>query len=87
MEEGEYILVDNIDIATNRPFRLERVFGENSSDWGDDSNDTYYDYTDGTSYTFTGLDPETEYYYSVRGHYVFTFSDKLILSRIRRMLA
>lgn len=78
MEEGEYILVDNIDIATNRPFRLERVFGENSSDWGDDSNDTYYDYTDGTSYTFTGLDPETEYYYSVRGHYVFTFSDKLI---------
>lgn len=78
MEEGEYILVDNIDIATNRPFRLERVFGENSSDWGDESNDTYYDYTDGTSYTFTGLDPETEYYYSVRGHYVFTFSDKLI---------
>lgn len=78
MEDGEYILVDNIGITTNRPSRLERVFGENSSDWGDDSNDTYYDYTDGTSYTFTGLDSETEYYYSVRGHYVFTFSDKLI---------
>lgn len=78
MEEGEYIVVDNIDITTNRPSTFERVFGENSSDWGEDSNDTRYDYTEDTHYTFTGLDPETEYYYAVRGHYVFTYSNKIL---------
>ena len=78
MEEGEYIIVDNVGITTNRPSVLERVWGENSSDWGEDSNDTRYDYTEDTEYTFTGLDPETEYYYGVRGHYVFTYSDKVL---------
>ena len=78
MEDGEYIIVDNVDITTNRPSVLERVWGENSSDWGEDSNDTRYDYTEDTEYTFTGLDPETEYYYGVRGHYVFTYSDKVL---------
>ena len=36
---------------------------------------TYYDYVDETSYTFTDLDPEAEYYVGVRSHYVSLFSD------------
>lgn len=80
LAEGEYIVVDNIDITTNRPSKLERVMGENSlngSDYGADSNYDFYDMTDDcyqTSYTFTDLDPETEYYYGIRAHYVKIFS-------------
>lgn len=77
--EGEYLVVDNIDITTNRPFKLERVMGENSYSGG--GNYDYYDMTDDwnqTSYTFTGLDPETEYYYGIRAHNVNLFSPSVI---------
>lgn len=37
---------------------------------------TYYDIVySGCSYTFTGLDPHTDYYYAVRSHHVTQFSD------------
>ena len=73
--DGEYVVIDNVDLLTNRPFSLERVEGPNSSDYGEDSDYTYYDYVDETSYTFTDLDPEGEYYVGVRSHYVSLFSD------------
>lgn len=75
LSEGEYLVVDNIDITTNRPSKLERVMGENSLSSG--GNYDFYDMTDDwnqTSYTFTGLDPETEYYYGIRAHNVKLFS-------------
>lgn len=83
--EGEYIVVDDFDITTNRPSTLERVWGENSSmnaeDYGYTSDYNYYDTTEGlgeTRYTFTGLEPEEEYYYAVRSHYVRQFSRQII---------
>ena len=83
LSEGESIVVDDIDITTNRPSKLERVWGENSMDaeewYGPDY--VYYDYTDDwtqLSYTFPDLDPETEYYYAVRSHNMDLFSDGVI---------
>lgn len=74
--ESEYLVVDNIDIVGNRAFIYERVMGPNSSNSG--GNYTYYDYTKKlgqTTYTFTELNPETEYYYAVRSHHVSQFSE------------
>lgn len=72
LDDGEYIVMDNFDITTNRPSKLERVDGENSADLGDPY--TFYDIDDKTTYTFTNLDPYTEYYYGIRSHYQYTFS-------------
>lgn len=83
ISEGAYLIVDNVDIVAGRPFEYELVEGENSVNYGDYSggNYIYYDTqaaTKPTQYTFTGLDPETEYYYGVRAHYVYTFSERIL---------
>lgn len=72
LNEGEYIVIDNFDITTNRPSKMERVEGENSADFGDPY--TFYDMTEKTTYTFTDLDPYAEYYYGIRSHYQYTYS-------------
>lgn len=72
LTEGCNLILDNFDLTTGRAGYLEPVFGENSMQYGGD--DTYYDDSEDCSYTFSGLDPETEYYYRVRSHYIRQFS-------------
>ena len=69
---GAYMLVDNIDIQAGRSGELERVIWPRSATY--DPPYSYYDTTEGTSYTFTGLDPNTEYYYAVRSHFMSLWS-------------
>lgn len=38
-----------------------------------------------TSFTYTGLDPNEQYYYAVRAHYVTTFSDKYEIYPMKEM--
>lgn len=78
--EGNSVIIDNVVFTGGRPFGLVRVNGEYSA-VNDPDNDNYdYNYYDFTpdwrssSYTFTGLDPEKEYYYRVRSHNVKNFS-------------
>lgn len=77
-DEDSMIYVDDLSIYSARPYVLERV-GEIDNPENDDYAYNYYCYTDdddrrATSYTFTGLDPETEYWYRVRSHNVREFS-------------
>ena len=74
LNEGSYVVLDNVDITAMPEFVYDAVLGENSMEYGGDYN--YYDSTDKTSFTFTGLDPNTEYYYGVRAHYVKQFSPR-----------
>lgn len=74
--EGEYLVVDNFDITTEPATEMVPVDGENSMHYGGDYD--LYDSTNGTQYTFTNLDPETEYYYGVRAHYVNLFSERVL---------
>lgn len=69
---GAYLLVDNIAIQAGRSGELERVFGSKSADLEDPYK--FYDVADEGSYTFTDLDPETEYYYAVRSHFMDLWS-------------
>ena len=78
LSEGAYFVFDNINIATNRPSKLEFVEGERSMYNGEGDNYTFYDMTNATEYTFTNLDPETEYFYGVRSHYVTMFSQRAL---------
>ena len=74
------LVIDNIDLWGERPYTLTRVDGENSrlvDPENDDYAYNYYyhtEYGDPCSYTFTGLDPDTEYWYRVRSHNVNDFS-------------
>lgn len=72
--EGDYIVVDDINLTTGRPAKLEQVFDPEFSvdvpGYG-----TYYDKTGNTSYTFSNLDPYGDYYYTVRTHYLFETSE------------
>lgn len=78
--EGNGVVVDNVTFTGGRPFGLVRVEGANSAvnDPGNDDYEyNYYDFTKDwrtTSYTFTGLDPEKEYFYRVRSHNLKEFS-------------
>ena len=76
MDDDQYVILDNMEVKTNRPFNYELVMGEASVDNGGDY--TYYDITKSTSYTFRDLDAESEYYYGVRGHYMRTFSSRVL---------
>lgn len=76
MDADEYVVLDNMEVRTNRPFDYELVQCDESIDYGGDY--TLYDETYDTSYTFKNLDPESEYYYGVRGHYVQTFSPRIL---------
>ncbi len=72
LSEGCQLILDDFDMMTGRAGYLEPVFGDNSMQYGGD--DTYYDDSQDCSYTFSGLDPNTEYYYRVRSHYIRQFS-------------
>ena len=74
LNDGAYFVVDNVDITAAPSFAWKLVNGENSLNWEGDY--VYYDTTKKTEYTFTDLDPNTEYYYGVRSHYVHIFSDR-----------
>ncbi|MDE5849264.1 MAG: hypothetical protein K2H38_03905 [Muribaculaceae bacterium] len=81
------VYIDDINAFSPRPYVLERVWDENlSANYGpvddDDYSYKFYYYTRDNDtpgkYTFTGLDPETEYWYRVRSHNVseFTIGEK-----------
>lgn len=78
--EVSKVFVDDMAVWSERPFVLERVEGEDGAIFDPDNDDykyNYYFYTeynDPNSYTFTGLDPQTEYWYRVRSHNVSDFS-------------
>ena len=65
---GDYVVFDNINLTTGRPATLEEVAG--------DYPGYFYATTKNCSYTFTDLDPLSDYYYSVRSHNVFMYSDR-----------
>lgn len=49
------------------------------SEWNINDKYSYYGTIDnGTSFTFTDLNPEVQYYFGIRSHYVSTFSDLVI---------
>lgn len=81
-DEESLIHLDNLAVYAQRPFELERVVGDKGAIYDPENDDyeyNYYEYTDDwnrrdTSFTFTGLDPETEYWYRVRSHYVRDFA-------------
>lgn len=73
--EGTYAVIDNFTFTTARPFELTPIYAEDKGRKG-----YYYDTTQETSYTFTDLDPLSEYYYNVRSHYQSLFSDETILN-------
>lgn len=74
LNKGAYVVLDNVDITAKPAFEYEIV----NSDYGTDLSSNYCmtDITGKTQYTFTGLDPNTEYWYGVRSHYVSLFSDR-----------
>lgn len=74
LNDGAYFVVDDIDIIAAPAFEWKLVEGENSMEYG--GNYTAYDTTKKTYYTFKGLDPNTEYYYGVRSHFVKIFSGR-----------
>lgn len=57
MPEGCSVIFDEFDISTDRPFEMETVF--TIDDWM-----AYVSYP-ATSYTFTGLEPDGDYFFSV----------------------
>lgn len=86
--EGYGMTIDNVRLMADRPYRLQRVDKRGQLGGYADEEDlehtgyTYYDFTTSgiecTSYTFTGLDSETEYFYRVRSHYMKDFSSGTI---------
>lgn len=74
LNEGAYFVVDNFDITAKPAYEYEIVGAKYYQDI--DNDYAYTDYTSNTSYTFKDLDPETEYYYGVRAHYVKQFSSR-----------
>ncbi len=65
LEEGSYLVLDNVSFDTGRPSELQDVIT-----WDD------YVFTEGrdTHYTFTNLDPECDYVYCVRSQYQDLYS-------------
>ncbi len=74
LNEGAYVVLDDVDVTAKPAFEYKIVGGEFSEDLND--NYCYYTYTTKTSCTFKDLDPNTEYWYGVRAHYVTQFSDR-----------
>lgn len=79
LADGDRVYIDNVNAYKARPFELKRMEGSSISDPDDDEfGYNYFDYTydfrDPCSYTFKDLNPETEYWYRVRSHYMYDFS-------------
>lgn len=80
MNDGAYFVLDDVDVTAKPAFEYQIVGGDYYTDLKED-----YCYTgdaDGTSYTFTNLDPNTEYWYGVRAHYVSQFSERQFIHAI-----
>ena len=69
LPESGYFVIDNLEAITAPQGELVEVEGEYPG--------VYYDRPSraNRSYTFTGLEPEAEYYYSVKAHYMFLYSE------------
>ena len=80
------LYLDAIEIPAGRPFELQFVKGRNSSDYGMGDDYTKYDDTEDTTYTFTGLDPKSDYFFGVRSHYVDVFSQWNLIEASRGSL-
>ena len=77
-KESNSLILDNITLWGERPYELVRAEG---STIHDPENDDYAynsyantEHGDPCRYTFTGLDPEGEYWYRVRSHNVADFT-------------
>lgn len=66
LAEGTYMVFDDFEFETGRPARLEPVISLDDYESVDASN---------ISYTFTNLDPETEYYYGIVSFYQGIYSE------------
>jgi hypothetical protein len=64
MPANSYLVVDNFDFSTNPPAKLETVIDKDTT------------FTKELSYTATGLDSLTDYYYSVASRYYTTESEQ-----------
>lgn len=62
MPKGSYVVLDNIDIQAGKDREL--VAASEDEEYG-----YPYDTTKKTSYTYTNLDADKDYYYSVQSHY------------------
>lgn len=74
LNKGAYIVIDDVDITAKPGFEYKIV----GADYSDDLNNNYAftASTSKTSYTFKDLDPNTDYYYGVRAHFVSQFSSR-----------
>lgn len=82
LTDGTAMQLDDVKFTSDRPYELERVWGpyDAARTMPEDSPYCCYtwtmgdgSYNDKTSFTFTDLDPETEYYYRVRSHILSEF--------------
>lgn len=74
MNEGAYFVLDDVDVTAKPEFEYQIVGGDYYQDLKEDY--CYTGSTSKTSYTFKDLDPNTEYWYGVRAHYVSQFSTR-----------
>ena len=74
LNEGAYFVLDDVDVTAKPAFEYQIVGGDYYTDLKEDY--CYTADTSNTSYTFTNLDPNTEYWYGVRAHYVSQFSTR-----------
>ena len=75
LNDGAYLVVDNVEASALPGFEYKMV---NSIYGIEDLSDNYAvtNTTDDTEYTYTELDSLTEYWYGIRSHFVFQFSDR-----------
>lgn len=71
LPDDGYIVLDNFNITTGPEFAMNAVYDDYFSYPG-----SFYDTTEGNSYTFTGLDPLGDYYYTVQSHYLTMYSEE-----------
>lgn len=76
LPEGGYLVLDNFDITTDRQFAYTPVYDDALSYEG-----LYYDNVKTNQYTFYNLEPEADYYYSVRAKYLLMISENEPLYR------
>ena len=63
--EGATLVVDSVAFTTDRPWEYEAVGSR-------------HNYTTDTHYTFTGLDPQTEYCYAIVSHLMKLYSEEIV---------
>jgi hypothetical protein len=73
LPDKSYMVLDNFNIEEGPSANLEAIYVDTLSYPG-----LFYDYTKNLSYTFQGLDSLTDYYYSVRSHYMMMYSDEVL---------